>query len=455
MAWLALEPEVGARRSALAALGVAERGRAQALLRLIAGENPLGGASSHTDVGSEGERIIGSLATMRAPTLTFLATPDTLVGWLTLPDGGIHARRQPIDRDSLSALVAGVRRGLGVDDAATRGRFGQRSPASSTDSAYAVRAVANVESSGTLIAAASAASILSDMLLPAEWRDRLSPGAEVVIVPHGPLALLPFGALPLGRPPSVAPDTTAPWGAAFAVRYAPSLATLIEVEARRATPARGASDFRNALVAGNPSMPAIQSDGLTELLPQLPAAETESRWVAERLKVAPMVGGAATERAIRARMAGAPLIHLATHGFAYASDARARESFVALAADSLHDGLLSVGEILDDAALRMVADLVVLSACQTGLGDLKTAEGTIGLPRALLARGARSVLVSLWSVSDEATRLLMERFYTHWLDDPDAPTKAQALQRAASDVRATEGFEHPRYWAAFQVVGAR
>jgi CHAT domain-containing protein len=168
-----------------------------------------------------------------------------------------------------------------------------------------------------------------------------------------------------------------------------------------------------------------------------------------------VIGGAATERAIRGRIADARIIHLATHGFAYASDARARESFVALAADSLHDGLLSVGEILDDAELAMVADLVVLSACQTGLGDLKSAEGTIGLPRALLARGARSVLVSLWSVSDEATRLLMERFYTHWLDDADAPTKAQALQRAASDVRATEGFEHPRYWAAFQLVGAR
>jgi CHAT domain-containing protein len=202
-------------------------------------------------------------------------------------------------------------------------------------------------------------------------------------------------------------------------------------------------------------MPAVEVDGLTEVLPQLPGAETEARWVADRLKVSPVIGAAATERAIRAQMATASIVHLATHGFAYASDARARESFVALGADSLHDGLLTAGEILDDGALMLAADLVVLSACQTGLGDLKTAEGTIGLPRALLARGARSVLVSLWSVSDDATRLLMERFYTHWLDDADAPTKAEALQRAARDVRATEGFEHPRYWAAFQLVGAR
>ena len=78
----------------------------------------------------------------------------------------------------------------------------------------------------------------------------------------------------------------------------------------------------------------------------------------------------------------------------------------------------------------------------------------MGLQRAFLAKGARSVLVSLWSVSDEATRLLMERFYTHWLDDEDSPSKAEALRRAEDDVRSTQGFEHPRFWAAFQLVGA-
>ena len=133
----------------------------------------------------------------------------------------------------------------------------------------------------------------------------------------------------------------------------------------------------------------------------------------------------------------------------------ARESFIALAPDSAHDGLLTVGEIMDDPALRLASELVVLSACQSGLGDLKDAEGTIGLPRAFLARGARSVLVSLLSVSDDATRLLMERFYAHWLDDADRPTKAQALERATTDLRNTAGFEHPRFWAGFQVVGAR
>jgi CHAT domain-containing protein len=119
------------------------------------------------------------------------------------------------------------------------------------------------------------------------------------------------------------------------------------------------------------------------------------------------------------------------------------------------DGLLTVGEVLDDPDLALDADLVVLSACQTGLGDLTQAEGTVGLARAFLARGARSVLVTLWSVTDEATELLMRRFYGHWLGDVDRPSKAEALRRAQGDVRRAPGFAHPRYWAAFQLVGAR
>jgi CHAT domain-containing protein len=128
---------------------------------------------------------------------------------------------------------------------------------------------------------------------------------------------------------------------------------------------------------------------------------------------------------------------------------------VALAPDAVHDGLLTVGEILDDPRVRLTAaELVVLSACQTGLGDLKQAEGTIGLQRAFLAKGARSVLVSLWNVSDEATRRLMTGFYRHWLGDADRPSKGEALRRAQAAVRKTPGMADPQFWAGFQLVGA-
>jgi CHAT domain-containing protein len=190
------------------------------------------------------------------------------------------------------------------------------------------------------------------------------------------------------------------------------------------------------------------------VLEALPSAEREARWVAQRLGAKPLIGAVATETRVTARLSRAPLVHLATHGIAYSSDAKARDSFVALAPDSANDGLLTVGELLDDPALRLTADLVVLSACQTGLGSLKESEGTVGLQRAFLAKGARSVLVSLWSVSDDAAELLMRRFYAHWLEDGDRPGKAEALRRAQQDVRRTRGFEQPRYWAAFELVGA-
>src|SRR5207247_7834577 len=133
------------------------------------------------------------------------------------------------------------------------------------------------------------------------------------------------------------------------------------------------------------------------------------------------------------------LVHLATHGRAYNSDALARASFVALAPDSAHpDGLLTVGDLLDEPTLTLHnAELIVLSACQTGLGNLKEAEGTVGLQRAFLARGARSVLVALWSVSDVVTNLLMRRFYSHWLEDRDAPSKADAFRPGQEGVRRT------------------
>jgi CHAT domain-containing protein len=285
-----------------------------------------------------------------------------------------------------------------------------------------------------------AAETLSRLLLPDEIGRWLPTGSTLTIVPHGPLGLVPFAALPFGGELL---------GARFGVNYAPSLATLIAAEERR--PAR-VSDA--PLVVGNPLMPSATLAGEVLALRPLPGAESEARWVSNLLRTEALLGGDATEEAVAARLPAATLIHLATHGYAYGSDARVRESFVALAPGAGQDGVLTLGEILD-ALPPLRAELVVLSACQTGLGDLRFAEGVVGLQRGLLARGARSVLVSLWNVDDDATAELMRGFYLHWTEDRDQPSKAEALRRAQAEVRAMPGFEHPRFWAAFQLVGAR
>lgn len=89
------------------------------------------------------------------------------------------------------------------------------------------------------------------------------------------------------------------------------------------------------------------------------------------------------------------------------------------------------------------------------LGNLREAEGTIGLQRAFLAKGPRRLLASVWSVSDAPTGDLMEAFYRHWLTDADHTTAAEPLRRAQHEVGMVAGWEHPRYWAAFQLVGVR
>jgi CHAT domain-containing protein len=402
------------------------------------------------DLTEEGRQLLEGASRGGTTVLSYLVTPDTLVLWVGAPGGEVAVMQRAMPRDSLAELVRAYRAALGVTETG-RGRLTLRGGQPiEPEAARGVMAGGIQARRASRRARDSIATALSELLLVPNLDQRLGPAREIVIVPHGSLGLVPFGALPID-------SAGTPLGSRFALRYAPSLAAVAEAAARPALPTDAArmTTLRQALVVGNPVMPTTASWGEAFALRPLQGAEVEGRWVAARLKARLFTGPQATEAEVRDRLPGAPLVHLATHGYAYASDARARQSFVALAPAGGHDGFLTVGEILDDPRLTLSAELVVLSACQTGLGDLKQAEGTVGLQRALLARGARSALVSLWSVSDAATDLLMKRFYTHWLDDPDHPSKAEALRRAQEDVRARREFREPKYWAGFQLVGAR
>jgi CHAT domain-containing protein len=198
--------------------------------------------------------------------------------------------------------------------------------------------------------------------------------------------------------------------------------------------------------------PVPEQDGLNLTLAPLPGAEQEARAIAALLDAAQttlLIGAAADLASVEAQAPQQDILHLATHGIAYGDDPRA--SFVALAASPGDDGLLRVRRVLGwagDKGLR--ADLVTLSACQTGLGRI-SGDGMIGLSRAFLIAGARAVLVSQWSVSDSATAQLMELFYRVYLAGGD---KATALAQAMQTLRQSAEFAHPRYWAAFSLVGA-
>jgi CHAT domain-containing protein len=134
---------------------------------------------------------------------------------------------------------------------------------------------------------------------------------------------------------------------------------------------------------------------------------------------------------------------LATHGIL--DDARGLGSAIALAPEGRDDGFLTAEEVLD---LKLSAELVVLSACDTGRGRI-TGDGVIGLSRSFISAGVPSVIVTLWSIPDSPTALLMSEFYKILNQNAD---KADALRKAM--LMMMRQSPDPVNWASFTLVGA-
>ncbi|HKH93733.1 MAG TPA: CHAT domain-containing tetratricopeptide repeat protein [Gemmatimonadaceae bacterium] len=452
LAWLSLSDGARGDSARHGSLLAAERGRARALRDLL--RTGSGTAESELlptdtmpgDGYPRGEALLRAPAATRAPVLSYLVTEHALLAWVALPSGDVRMHCQRVDAASVDTLVAGVRAQLWAASAerATEGLRERRATflGVATDSlpASCVR---------TALSATSAAAGGRDSLLAAAARLLLPPvlrtalpadTTELVVIPHGALALVPFAALPLDA-------AGTPLGVRYALRYAPSLALLamVERDGSTARPSR-------ALIVGDPEMPP-DPDGGAPFSP-LGMARQTAVWLSARLGGRALVGTDASEAAVLGGLGTAELIHFGTHGRAYGTEARARRSFVALAPTSTTDGLLTMSEVMTGP--RLSASLVVLSACETGLGDLKGAEGTVGLQRAFLARGARSVLVTLWQVDTVATDSLVRKFYRYWLDERAPRTKAEALRLAQVEVRGLPAVRSnpAHYWAGFQLVGA-
>ncbi|MGB0383822.1 MAG: CHAT domain-containing protein, partial [Ardenticatenaceae bacterium] len=141
---------------------------------------------------------------------------------------------------------------------------------------------------------------------------------------------------------------------------------------------------------------------------------------------------------------GAPVVHLAAHG-SYNS-ANALYSAIHLARQGDDDGRLETHEVygLDLSA----AEMVVLSACQTNVGDVSRSDEIVGLTRAFFFAGTPTLVSSLWNVDDAATEKLMSAFYHNW---QSGMGKAEALQEAQAELRETH--PSPFYWAAFVLNG--
>jgi CHAT domain-containing protein/tetratricopeptide (TPR) repeat protein len=284
-------------------------------------------------------------------------------------------------------------------------------------------------------AAALAALLLEDFHLDA--------GSALAVIPHGVLNYVPFEVLPLDGSMVIE---------RHAVAYAPSLNSLAQL--RGAPPNR--APFR-VLATGNP---ALQASGVRAsasragdvahlaLLAPLPFADEEltaiERTFSGRAEI--LRGAASRESAFRAaRFGDFPIIHFATH--AIVVEERPTRSGLLFSPEANEDGLLQMPEIY---RLRLNAELVVLSACETALGREITGEGIVGLTRAFFYAGSRAVVAALWNVNDRFSAEFSERFYR---EIREGRSTDEALRHAKLAFIAHPRFSHPFYWSSLVLSG--
>lgn len=256
------------------------------------------------------------------------------------------------------------------------------------------------------------------LLLPIE--PLLAGKKALVIVPHGVLHYLSFAALRGDADYLV--DT-------YALRFLPS-ASVVRYLRSEGSPSRA-----GILAFGNPDLGDARYD--------LKHAQQEALAVVQMVPQSKaLIRKEATEAAFRRFAAGFSYIHFATHG-EFKSEAPLDSSLL-LASDETSDGHLTVGKLY---SMRIDANLVTLSACETGLGKVASGDDVVGLTRGFLYAGTSTIVASLWKVDDEATAQLMNRFYQGLtLGD-----KREALRQAQLDTR--KQYAHPYFWAAFQLTG--
>jgi len=252
---------------------------------------------------------------------------------------------------------------------------------------------------------------------------------RVLVSPHKTLAYLPFALLLDGRE----------------VTYVPSGTTYGVLRAERTKRGEG------VLALGDPDYGTkVAKQALLVLhrggkLTRLPGTREEAKSVGDVV----LLGTDATESGLRETLQKRErwrAVHLACHGLV--DPERPLLSSLALSPGAGEDGFLTTLEVF---SMKIPADLVVLSACETGKGKVYASEGIVGFTRAFMFAGAPRVIVSLWKVDDLATRALMTKFYELW--KPGKTSTAAALKKAQEFVRGHEKWKHPYFWAAWQLWG--
>lgn len=333
------------------------------------------------------------------------------------PGGHVTGHQAPLGREALAQKVSEFRRSLGLAGV-RRGVVFEGVGTGGDTPAYAQL---SRELFDTLIAPLRASLPPDDTLL--------------VIEPQDSLWLLPFAALqgPTGHFV----------GERWPLLWAPS-ARMLQNAAPPPTTLRSASRAW-VFAQENPSTATLEWSGEKLRFGPLSGAKREAGVIASLFPSGVLASEKATVSGVLQTLNQYDVIHFATHGVAFSE--RPQDSFLLLGRDP------ECGEFLTArmaTGLDLKADLVTLSACETGMGRV-TGDGMVGLARAFIVAGARTVVMSQWSVDDQATEKLMTTFYRAYVRGANKPS---ALREAMAEVRKEPRWASPLYWAPFVLFGA-
>ncbi|XP_015761119.1 PREDICTED: tetratricopeptide repeat protein 28-like isoform X2 [Acropora digitifera] len=281
----------------------------------------------------------------------------------------------------------------------------------------------------------SALEKLYDILLGGAFHDPTA--KDLIIVPDEELHRVPFAALQDENNESLAEK--------HRIRVLPSLSVMKEIF-------ECPSEYHNqkgAVVVGDPDVGLVKlkKSQDPELVTRLDQANKEAQEIGKLVGVKPLIGEEATKARFLKELDNATLVHIAAHGnsetgeIAFAPPPQKRKPIL-----DEEDVVLTMAEV-QNAKVR--AKLVVLSCCHSARGHIR-AEGVIGIARAFLGAGSRSVLASLWAIDDEATMEFMRSFYQHLKLGKKA---SEALYQATAALRRSEKFRDRFYWAPFVLIG--
>ena len=256
---------------------------------------------------------------------------------------------------------------------------------------------------------------------------------EIIIVPDRLFYKVPFAALE--------EESRKCLSESFRIHIVPSLTTLKLIQDSPA-------DYHSqtgVLVVGDPDVGEVLYNGILRRISRLPFASEEAKMIGKLFGTEPLVGKQATKQAVLQNIHSVSLIHFACHG-------NAERGEIVLAPPPLtdrrpqeEDYLLTMENI---SQVQLRAKLVVLSCCHSAKGHI-SAEGVVGIARAFLGSGARSVLAALWAIEDEATEQFMSRFYENLVRGNSA---SESLQQAMNWMR-ENGFAKITQWAPFMLIG--